>query len=202
MDSLIIFLHGVGSRGADMAPLGEYWSQALPGASFAAPDAPYPFDQGGAGRQWFSVSGVTQENRARRIVDARQAFDETLQTIMTAKGFVDKPQRVALVGFSQGSIMALDTLVTGRWPLGAVVAFSGRLASPKPFKPSLSTATLLIHGGADPVIPPSESQHAHEQLSEIGVNSTCHILPGIGHTISAEGATLAVSFLKQILHLG
>ncbi|WP_273727614.1 alpha/beta hydrolase [Brucella gallinifaecis] len=202
MDSLIIFLHGVGGRGDDLAPLGEYWSQALPATVFAAPDAPFPFDQGGSGRQWFSISGVTPENRAQRIVDARQAFDKTLQTIMTAKGFSDKPHRVALVGFSQGAIMSLDALVTGRWSLGAVVAFSGRLASPKPFTPSLSTPALLVHGSSDPVIAPSESQKAHQQLSEIGVSSTCHILPGVGHTISAEGAALAINFLRQTLHLG
>jgi phospholipase/carboxylesterase len=189
MHSLIIFLHGVGSRGADLASLGEFWADALPGAAFAAPDAPFPFDQGGNGRQWFSVSGVTPANRPQRIVEARAAFDETLTRIIAEHGFADKLDRVALVGFSQGAIMSLDALVSGRWPVAAVVAFSGRLASPEPFTPTLATQA-------------SESESANARLAGIGVNATCHILRGVGHTISSEGAVMAAAFLRSVLKLG
>ncbi|MDH7786530.1 phospholipase/carboxylesterase [Ochrobactrum sp. 19YEA23] len=202
MHSLVIFLHGVGSRGGDLASLGEFWADALPGAAFAAPDAPFAFDQGGSGHQWFSVSGVTSANRPQRIVEARAVFDETLTRIIAEHGFADKLDRVALVGFSQGAIMSLDALVSGRWPIAAVVAFSGRLASPEPFTPTLATQALLVHGSIDTVIPASESEGANARLVGIGVNSTCHILRGVGHTISSEGAVMAATFLRSVLKLG
>ncbi|MFD2239359.1 alpha/beta hydrolase [Aureimonas populi] len=198
-EGLVIFLHGVGSRGADLAPLGEMWRSALPGTDFAAPDAPFAFDQGSGGRQWFSVRGVTPANRAERILAARSAFDGTIAGIVEAHGLTDRLDRVALVGFSQGSIMALDALVSGRWPVGAIVAFSGRLASPEPFAPSTRTRTLLVHGDADPVMPVQEGEAALDGLKRAGVDASLTVLPGLGHTISPQGASAALDFLSRTI---
>lgn len=70
-EGLVVFLHGVGSSGAMFAALAEQWAEQKPGLTLVAPDAPFAFDRGGPGRQWFSVSGVTPANRAGRIVQAR-----------------------------------------------------------------------------------------------------------------------------------
>ena len=78
---LVIFLHGVGSQGASFAPLLAQWAVDLPTIALAAPDAPFAFDLAPDGRQWFSIKGVTEANRAERIVAARQAFDDTLQSV-------------------------------------------------------------------------------------------------------------------------
>jgi phospholipase/carboxylesterase len=196
---LVIFLHGVGSRGADLAPLGDAWRAVLPETAFAAPDAPFPFDQGGAGRQWFSVRGVTPANRADRVLAAREAFDQAIGGIVAAHGLEGRPDRVALVGFSQGSIMALDAVASGRWPVAAVVAFSGRLASPTPFRPATGSRVLLVHGDADPVMPVQEGLEAEALLKRAGVDVTLRRLPGLGHTISQQGTTAAGAFLSQAL---
>ncbi|MEQ1942732.1 dienelactone hydrolase family protein [Mesorhizobium sp. VNQ89] len=198
MTSLVIFLHGVGSNGADLAPLGEAWRDRLPNTIFAAPDAPFACDQGGAGRQWFSIAGVTEANRPARVFEARGRFDRTIPEIVGAHGFANSPERVALVGFSQGTIMALDVLASGRWPVAAVVGFAGRLASPEPLAPSLATKALLIHGAADPVIPATESQRAAERLRQEGISIDTLFVPGVGHTISAGGAKAACDFLKKV----
>jgi phospholipase/carboxylesterase len=197
--SLVIFLHGVGSRGADLAPLGSHWRTLLPNATFAAPDAPESFDQGDSGRQWFSIAGVTEANRAARIEAARTAFDRMIGDLITEAGLSGALDRVAFVGFSQGSIMALDALASGRWPIGAIVAFSGRLATLPPFAPPATTTTLLIHGAVDPVIPASESIKAEAALSSAGFKITRHELPGVAHTISGEGAAIAGRFLRGAL---
>ena len=105
---LIILLHGVGASGASLAPLAEAMAPALPGVAFATPDGVEPFDMGGPGRQWFSVKGVTAENRAARVAAARPAFDATLDRIIAEHGA--RPEHVALLGFSQGTIMSLDLL--------------------------------------------------------------------------------------------
>lgn len=191
---LVIFLHGVGSRGEDLLPLAGPLRHALPGTAFAAPDAPFPFPYG-MGHQWFSIAGVTEDNRAGRIEAARADFDRVIRETIETYRFTEKLDRVAFVGFSQGTIMALDALVSGRWPVGATVGFSGRLASPLPLSPDKATPVLLVHGAADSVIPAAETVKAAATLQALGVDVDSRILPGLDHTISAEGIELAGEFL-------
>ena len=195
---LVILLHGVGSNGAGLAPLAGVLRPAIPAANFVSPDAPLPFDHG-PGRQWFSVTGITEGNRSARIAAARAGFDATLAAIIDAHGLTGRLDSVALLGFSQGSIMALDAVATGRWQVAAVAAFSGRLASPPPLAPLLGTKVLLVHGAADPVIPASDSTRAAGTLRGLGMDVALHIQPGLGHTISADGAALAARFLGEAL---
>ncbi|MEO5613581.1 MAG: dienelactone hydrolase family protein [Cypionkella sp.] len=198
MSKLLIMLHGVGSNGADLAPIGQHIAQNI-GAEYASPDAPHRFDQGGAGRQWFSITGVTEANRPTRVAEARASFDATLSALIETHGMQNQLHNVALIGFSQGSIMALDAVASGRWPVGAVVAFSLRLASPAPLTPALQTPVLLIHGTTDPVMPITEATTAEAALTAAGVQTTLHLLPGVGHTITPAGVALAETFLRQHL---
>ncbi|MBT0667293.1 dienelactone hydrolase family protein [Novosphingobium profundi] len=198
-DTLVIFLHGVGSRGADISGLARVWEARLPDTAFAAPDGPQAFDQGGAGRQWFSVSGVNKANRAERIVAARYEFDRVLEEIVTANGMNDRLDRVALVGFSQGSIMALDGVVSGRWPVGGVLALSGRLASPAPFAfPAPQTPLLMINGTVDPIMPIEEARLAEERLVNAGYNAELAVIDGLGHTVTREAADIGGVFLANL----
>ena len=152
----------------------------------------------GSGYQWFSVAGVTENNRPERIRLARAAFDLELTGIIDGQGFSDKLDRVVLVGFSQGTIMALDAIASGRWPVAAVVGFSGRLASPEPLAPSPHSRVLLIHGDADQVIPSSETTKAATLLRQKGMSVEATIELGLAHTISAQGVRHATNFLAGI----
>ncbi|WP_320203484.1 alpha/beta hydrolase [Agrobacterium rosae] len=198
-DNLVIMLHGVGSSGDDLAPLANSWKDDLPGAVFVSPNGPSP-SSFGSGYQWFSVAGVTEENRSGRIEQARPSFDQVIAAIVEENGFAERLDRVAFVGFSQGTIMALDAVASGRWPVGAVVGFSGRLASPAPLEPALQTPILLVHGSADPVIPVAETAKAAATLQALGMTVTTVILPGLPHTISAEGAARAGRFLAEAIN--
>jgi phospholipase/carboxylesterase len=197
-DALIILLHGVGSNGLNMMALAEAWRASLPGTVFAAPDGPFAFEHG-PGRQWFSIAGVTDQNRPQRIAAARSAFDQVIRAQLEQHGFEDRLDRVAFVGFSQGSMMLLDAVVSGRWPVAAGVAFSGRLASPPPFEPSHGTKLLLLHGSADGVVPAAEMGQARTALHAYGLDVETRLFPGLGHTISAEGATMAHAFIAASL---
>ena len=195
---LIIFLHGLGSGGSSMAPLGDVWQAALPDACFVAPDAPFPCHRG-SGRQWFDTIGITEANRPQRVATARSAFDLTVGDVIADHGFAEALPRVAFVGFSQGAIMALDAVASGRWPVGAIVAFSGRLATPEPLNPSPSTKLLLVHGGADLAMPAAETERTAAAFEAHGIAAETVILPGLGHTISADGAQQACAFLVWAL---
>jgi phospholipase/carboxylesterase len=179
-------------------PLGELWRSALPQTAFVSPGAPARFDDG-AGRLG-SIDGITPANRSQRILEARRGFDQTLTAIVKRYDLSDLHE-VALVGFSQGSIMALDAAASGRWPVAAVVAFSGLLAAPSRWSAALATPVLLIHGDQDRVIPYTESVQAAKVLQDLGVEAECRILPGVDHTISTEGADIAQRFLAETFGL-
>ena len=196
---MVILLHGVGSSGSDFSNLITYWQQHLPDVTFVAPNGTQRFDMGGAGFQWFSVNGVTEANRAERIVQARAAFDAHLQAVFSQHGFDPTRDKLILAGFSQGGIMALDVLVSDRLPLRGVIAFSARLSSPEPFVPAPQAEALIIHGKADPVIPWHEGESAAARLEALGVPVTSHFEDAIAHTLSQQGVNLAQTFITRNL---
>lgn len=201
--ALVVALHGVGAWGRDMnrmvAGLSPALVSAMPGVAFSQPDAPFPFDGGRDARQWFSVAGVTAENRPGRVAAARAAFDAVLEREMAAHGLAGRPDRVALAGFSQGAIMALDALASGRWPVAGVVAFCGRLAIDDMATALPKARALLIHGQEDGVISCLESERAAARLTGCGADVTCRIVPRLGHDFSPAGLQEAAEFLAESL---
>lgn len=192
---LIIFLHGIGASGQQLAPLASSWNDRLPTAVFATPDAPYR--NGYGGHQWFKVDGMQLD--PGRIRDAREGFDGKIRDVITHNGFEDRLRDVAFVGVSQGAIMALDGVASGRWSIGAVVAFSGLLLPISILPESNRTPVLLIHGANDRTIPSVASTTAAGQLRAAGFSVELEIEPGVGHTISMSGADTAARFLQNAL---
>lgn len=166
----IVFLHGVGSSGGAMRPLGSALGLA-DGTHF--PDGPQSFDMG-PGRQWFSVKGITEENRPPRIVVALPAFRAVIES------FGD-PRDTVLIGFSQGAIMALHAVADGL-PVQAVFALSGRLAGPVPARTGWPPITLL-HGAADPVIPARMAEATRDWLREAGATLDLRLHDALGHSV-------------------
>jgi phospholipase/carboxylesterase len=194
--SLVILLHGFGSNSSRLNPLRNAWSTLLPRTCFEVPNAPF-YTCAGSGYEWFSAN--SESSCADRIVAAREDFDLIIDDVIRTHHLTGRLDRVAFAGFSQGAIMALDAVVSGRWPIAAVVAFSGRLSSPLPLAPASMTQTMLIHGEADPVMPVIETIEAAKTLTRLGFKVNTHTLPDLGHAISSQGAKIAGSFLSKIL---
>lgn len=195
---LVVFLHGVGASGRDLAPLAQDWRNVLPDTAMSFPDGPAPFDLGPTGRQWFSVNGVTTANRPQRVAEAAVAFDRVLNEEIAWAGIL--PESLVLVGFSQGSIMALDAVATGRWRPMAVVGYAGRLTRrPAPSGVAPDTPVLLVHGAADPVIAVEELDAAAQALREAGIAVDTFVEPGVGHTITGIGARTGADFLRRVV---
>jgi phospholipase/carboxylesterase len=189
---LVILLHGMGGSGASMMPVVGPWRRELPNTRFAAPDAPFPSGQGG--HQWFRVDG--QELRPDHVAFVRDEFDHLIQDIVEREGFKNALDHVAFVSVSQGSIMALDAVASGRWKVGALVSFAGLL----PLLPTTASdhmPVLLVHGQDDTRIPVQASKVAAGQLRAAGFDVELDVIPGVGHTISVEGAEKALAFLKK-----
>ena len=194
-DRLVILFHGIRGRGSVMAAIGESWRATLPDTEFVAPDAPFAHRSGG--RQWFAVDD--QVMRLDRIQAARKAFDDLVSEIVKREGFDGALDKVAFVGVSQGAIMALDAVTTGRWKVGGLVSFAGLLPLP-PTSSSAKTPILLMHGSADRTIPSAASVAAKGQLEGAGYNVTLKLFPDVGHTISSEEAREAARFVRDHLN--
>ena len=194
--ALAVILHGVGGRGQHLTQLADLMSPHLPGWRFACPNAPDRYDWDDSGRQWFSVKEITPRNRPARLRAARAGFDATLTATIARAGFADHMDRVALIGFSQGAIMAVDAVMTGRWRPMALAALSGRLVKTGPvIAPGLPV--LLSHGRDDPVIPASDAIKAAAHWSRLGTEAELHLWPGLGHWFDSRVAETTAQFLRR-----
>lgn len=197
MNKLVIMLHGVGSHGADLAPIAHYWQRTIDGLQFSAPNAPHSFMNSADGYQWFSLQGISPENRVSRIMAARSAFDQVITDILQQHKMLQQLDKVVFCGFSQGTIMALDAVVSGRWPVAGVIGLSGRLASPITVQ-AATTRFLLLHGEADMVIPVHETKDAAAKLRQAGFSVTMHTYPQLQHAVNQQEIATAQEFLLTI----
>lgn len=195
---IVILLHGVGSSGSDFNNLISYWSNQLIDTTIVTPNAPFQFMGDKTKFQWFDIQGVTTENRADRILHARPFLDQIIDQICQEHD-ISVTDKLILVGFSQGSIMTLDVLVSGRYPLAGVVSFSGRLSSNQPWGLNTTQSkVLLIHGMADTIIPHTETEIANNQLKALHIDTEISLEQNTPHIISPQGAEHALRFIKNI----
>ncbi len=193
--ALVVLLHGVGSNGQDLVPLADAWRGALPpDIAWASFDGSEPFDGGFGGRQWFSLRDIDESSRGERVAAAWPALERMLRAELAHWALQDFGQ-LALVGFSQGSIMSLYHAATHDEGAAAVVAYSGRLAVPVTARSR--TPLTLVHGMEDGVIPIAELERAANAFSDAGFAVGAYALPGVGHTISSQGAMLGREALAR-----
>lgn len=177
---LFILLHGVGADAEGLLPLAGFLQRQFPQAAFVLPQGFQAFDGGTPGRQWFSVQGVTEANRPARVAAALPPLLAFIRATQQRLGVSEAA--TALIGFSQGSILALETAAQVDGLAGRVLAFSGRYATLPAQAPRLTTLHLF-HGGADPVIPAAHAREAIEHLGALDGDVTLDIAQGVGHEI-------------------
>ncbi len=195
---LFILLHGVGARSADLVPLANKLRNAFPSAAFLIPDGTFQFDGGGNGRQWFSISGVTEENRVSRVAGAIPTLHALVRHAQARFNVLQSD--TALVGFSQGAIMALEFSVVHDGGVGRVLAFSGRFARLPEKAPELTTLHFL-HGEDDRVIPVRHAYAAYEKLTELSGDATLDIASSVGHEIPDPLSDRAIHRLQTCIPL-
>ena len=201
--ALVIFVHGYGADGADLLGLADPLAPHLPNTVFYSPDAPEPCVGNPFGRQWFSIpwlDGTSEAQAAEGLAAAHADFDAFLDDVLAREGL--KPDQVALVGFSQGTMLSLQVAARRAVPLAAVVGFSGRLLGPERLAAETRSRppVLLLHGDADPVVPFGELARAEAALTAARFDVATHVMRGTGHGIAPDGLGVALQFLHA--HLG
>ena len=189
---LMLLFHGVGADAQDLVPLGRVLAAEFPAAFIVSVAAPLPSDSGG-GRQWFSVQGISEDNRPARIAAAMPAFVDTVAHWQKEAGV--GLDAVALIGFSQGGIMALESTRDRPAIAGRVVSIAGRFAR-LPETANAQTTLHMFHGKADPVIPYGFTVEAAQHLVAIGADVTADVIPHVGHQIDAGIAELMIERLR------
>jgi phospholipase/carboxylesterase len=197
---LILFLHGVGADAASFQSLAQALAPALPQAEFLVPDGFQPFDGGGDGRQWFSLRGVSDANRPGRVRAAAVEVSRYADAELSRRGLTG--DRLVVVGFSQGAMVAAWLALHRRPQPAAVVLLSGRVADDiAPVAGAVSTPILMAHGAQDPMIPASVVEPGARALGAWGAHVTTRIYPGLGHEVGAEELRDVQAFLRQALPL-
>jgi len=197
-DSLVVLLHGYGADGNDLIGLAPDLAAVLPKTLFVSPHAPFPCEMG-FGRQWFSF----QDRTPAAIMAGTRAAADILNGFLDEllARFALKDSRMALVGFSQGAMMALHVAPRRIAASGGVVGFSGRLLDDGSLTKEIKVhpPVLLIHGEADEVVPVSSLGEAEAGLKAAGVTVETMRRPGLAHGIDPEGIAAATFFLRRQL---
>ncbi len=199
---LVVFLHGYGADGNDLIEIGRAWQGLLPDAAFVSPHAPRPCGQAPSGREWFPLTFRDPGERWAGVIQAAPALNSFLDAELTRRQL--PPSALALVGFSQGTMMALHVGLRRAVSPAAIVGYSGMLVVPEDVEPDKFAAeirsrppVLLIHGDADELIPVPALMHAAQGLASLDIPAEWHISPGIGHGIDQEGLRQGGEFLAR-----
>ena len=201
---LVVFLHGYGANGDDLIDIGRAWQPIMPHAAFVSPHAPNACGQAPTGREWFPLTVRDPGERWTGANKCAPVLDRFLDAELARRNL--PPSALALVGFSQGTMMALHIgLRRATAPL-AIVGFSGLLVVPPDANPEALAGeiksrppVLLIHGDADDRIPPQALFHAANGLAALGVPVEWHLSAGIGHGIDQEGLRQGAEFIARRL---
>jgi len=199
---LVVFLHGYGADGKDLIDIGRAWQALLPNCAFVSPHAPEPCGQAPMGRQWFPLTFRDPEERWRGVNKAAPVLDRFLDAELARRQL--PPSALALVGFSQGTMMALHVGLRRAIVPFAIVGYSGVLVEPPQAQAEKFVAEirsrppiLLVHGDRDDLIPVQSLLLAASGLSALGVPVEWHISIGIGHGIDEEGLRHGGEFLAR-----
>jgi phospholipase/carboxylesterase len=196
--ALVVLLHGYGSNGQDLIGLVPHWREALPHTQFLSPDAPEPCPGAPGGFQWWGLSATrTSAERAAGVARPAAALNGFLDQQLARLGLAE--DRLALVGFSQGTMEALHVGPRRATPIAGILGYSGALADPDALAAEVKSKppVRLIH--ADAVVPLEEMDHAKAALDALGFAVDAHVRPGLGHGIDEAGLELGRDFLVERL---
>lgn len=201
---LVILLHGRGADGNDLLGLAPRFAELLPAARFVAPNAPYRCEPPYAGYEWFHLPDFQSNS-----ILANSFLDGVRATGPLLDAFIDKElaasrlgaDSLALVGFSQGTMMSLFVGLRRVDRLACILGYSGKLVGAELLSREITARppVALIMGDADELIPPQAHPQAIMALESVGVPVEAHLRPGLGHGIDQEGVEIGRRFVARNL---
>ncbi|MBI3676372.1 MAG: dienelactone hydrolase family protein [Proteobacteria bacterium] len=194
---LVVLCHGYGADGNDLIGLAPHWQRLLPTVAFVAPNGPEPCAGSPTGYQWFPISRLDPSEMQRGVEQAAPILESFVDSELQRLALPS--ERLALVGFSQGTMLALQVGLRRTVKPAAIIGFSGLLAGRSELETLAPKAPpiLLVHGDADPMIPVEALFASAASLGEAGAAVQWHLSRGVGHSIDEAGLLLGGLFLTM-----
>lgn len=198
-NALVVLIHGYGSNGADLISLASMMQPSFPDAAFVAPDAPSQLPHMAAAHQWWPIETFSMAERATGAAAAAPRLDAFISEELESAGL--SADRLLLVGFSQGAMMALHVGLRRPDAAAGIVGISGMLVAPERLPSEIRSRppVLLIHGTEDDVVPFGSMDLAANALAEARVPIETHVSHGIGHGVGPDGLHAATAFAQRVL---
>jgi predicted esterase len=187
----MIMIHGRGADAADILSLSQVLDRA--DIAYIAPEA--------AGHAWYPrpFTAPVEQNEPY--------FTSALKTIAGLVSDVARaglpPEKVVLLGFSQGACLALTFAARNPMRYGGIAALSGALIGgtidPGDYSGSLAgTPVFLGCSDVDPHIPLARVRQSSEIMRGLGGEVTERIYPGFGHSINEDEVTNVRAILDRL----
>tara|TARA_B100001094_G_C17995269_1_gene702340 strand:- start:13 stop:723 length:711 start_codon:yes stop_codon:yes gene_type:complete len=204
----VIMLHGYGSDGNDLIQLAPYFAKEMPNTAFFSPHAP-DLTLHGIGRQWFNIDNyrpeIINDDKSEVLELLSNMHEGAKRSSSLLKIYLNTIKlehnldyrNIAIMGFSQGTMMAVNVGLTHDEMIGGIVGFSGALIGQNEIVKNIQSPPpiVLIHGKEDDLVPAKASSHMYETLKEINVDINLHLIDNLGHNINEEGLLIARRFL-------
>lgn len=198
---LIILLHGENSSGENFIEFGKTLSSALPRAVFVAPNAPLPHGKEPGKRLWFEIVGKSADAILNGMEKITPSLNDFIDDQIEKYGVQD--HNVALIGFSQGAMLALHVGLRRKKRLGAIVSCSGTLIGAKHLRQELASrpSVFFIHGKDDQTVPAERVLDSVAKLMELNVPAELRFCFGVGHAINKDGMIHGASFMCKTFNI-
>jgi phospholipase/carboxylesterase len=195
---IVLLLHGYGSNGADLLSLAPMWRRELPDTLFVAPNAPERCPGAPGGYQWWALRSLNRADAAAGAARAAPAIDAYIDSLLAEHELA--ADRLLIVGFSQGSMMALHVGPRRERQIAGIAAYSGALADAGRYADEIRTKPpiLLVHGTADSVVPVSAYHHALTELRRLGFAVEGRTIAGLDHGVDEEGIRAGGAFARKL----
>ena len=195
---IVLFLHGYGANGADLLSISDYWIESLPDTIFYSPNAPFSCDVNPMGYQWFKLSDRTPEELESGLEKVEPYLDNLINNLLKIHNL--DISKLAVIGFSQGTILSLYSFTQKKKACAGVIGYSGLFFFNEKIKKKIKInfPILLHHGIKDEVIDFNHSLNAENILKKIGFDVSCHIHNNLGHGIDDTALEMGKNFLKEV----
>ncbi len=195
----IILCHGYGGDGKDISALANNWRRFLPDGIFLCPNGPEICSVNPQGYQWFDLASDEEEVILEKSLVAEKKLSIFLDQVF--ENFQLGPSNLALVGFSQGTMMGIQVGIKKKNKINCLIGYSGKIINQKHLSENINSKPkmFLMHGENDTIVPPTHLLEAKEYLKKNGINVKTKMFKNCEHRIPVEGSSLGLGFLKKNL---
>ena len=195
----VILCHGYGGDGKDISTLAINWQRFLPDAVFMCPNAPEVCAVNPRGFQWFDLTSEDKEIILEKSLIAEEKLNTFLDQV--SNNFQLEPFNLALVGFSQGSMIGIQVALKKKEQINCLIGYSGKVINQKHLSDNINSKPkiFLMHGANDTIVPPTHLLEAKEYLKKHGIKAKTKMFKNCEHNIPVEGTSLGLGFLKKNL---